>query len=116
MLLEASEDAVGAATIQALVMAGDYTTDYIDVGRSGPYLLSIAGIALTLFAFIGLQRHLAKRIPARRVRKHERPFCGFPVGKNNHCEGCGRSVVGACATCDGPRRVGTPHCGVCGAT
>ena len=97
-------------------MAGDYTTDYIDVGRSGPYLLSIAGIALTLFAFIGLQRHLAKRIPARRVRKHECPFCGFPVGKNNHCEGCGRSVVGACATCDGPRRVGTPHCVVCGAT
>ena len=107
--------AVGAATIQALVMAGDYTTDYIDVGKSGPYLLSIAGIVLTLLAFAGLQRYMAKRVPARRVRRHECPFCGFPVGASSHCEGCGRSVVAACARCEGPRRVGTPHCGVCGA-
>ena len=108
--------AVGAATIQALVMAGDYTTDYIDVGTSGPYLLSLAGIVLTLLAFAGLQRYMAKRVPARRVRKHECPFCGFPVGASRHCEGCGRSVVAACARCEGPRRVGTPHCGVCGAS
>jgi len=107
--------AVGAATVLAIVMAGDYTTDYIDVGRSGPYLLSIAGIVLTLLALVGLQRYLAKRVPARRVRKHECPFCGFPVGSNSHCEGCGRTVVAPCARCEGPRRVGTPHCGVCGA-
>ena len=106
--------AVGAATIQALVMAGDYTTDYVDVGKSGPYLLSIAGIGLTLLAFAGLQRYMAKRVPARRVRKHECPFCGFPLGASKRCEGCGRSVVAACARCEGPRRVGTPHCGVCG--
>jgi hypothetical protein len=108
--------AVGAATIQALVMACDYTTDYIDVGESGPYLLSLAGIVLTLLAFVGLQRYLAKRVPARRVRKHECPFCGFPAGVSPHCEGCGRAVVAPCARCEGPRRVGTPHCGVCGAT
>jgi hypothetical protein len=108
--------AVGAATIQALVMACDYTTDYIDVGASGPYLLSLAGIALTLLTFVGLQRYLAKRVPQRRVRKHECPFCGFPAGAAPHCEGCGRAVVAPCARCEGPRRVGTPHCGVCGAT
>jgi hypothetical protein len=108
--------AVGAATIQALVMACDYTTDYIDVGASGPYLLSLAGIVLTLLAFAGLQRYLAKRVPERRVRKHECPFCGFPAGAAPHCEGCGRAVVAPCTRCEGPRRVGTPHCGVCGAT
>jgi hypothetical protein len=107
--------AVGAATVQAIVMAGDYTTDYFDVGRSGPYLLSIAGIVLTLLALVGLQRYLAKRVPARRVRKHECPFCGFPVRENSHCEGCGRTVLAACVRCDSPRRVGTRHCGVCGA-
>jgi hypothetical protein len=107
--------AVGAATIEALVMACDYTTDYIEVGESGPYILSLAGIFVTLLAFVGLQRYLAKRVPARRVRKHECPFCGFPVGANSHCEGCGRSVVAACTRCEGPRRVGTPHCGICGA-
>src|SRR5436190_8003462 len=107
--------AVGAATIQALVMACDYTTDYIDVGESGPYILSLAGIFVTLLAFVALQRYLAKRVPARRVRRHECPFCGFPVGTNSHCEGCGRSVVAPCARCDGPRRVGAPHCGICGA-
>jgi len=107
--------AVGTATVQALAMAGDYTTDYVDVGRSGPYLLSIAGIVLTLVAFAGLQRYMAKRVPARRVRRHECPFCGFPVGATDHCEGCGRSVVAPCSRCSGPRRVGTPHCGTCGA-
>ena len=108
--------AVGAATIQAFVMACDYTTDYVDIGESGPYLLSIAGIVLTLLAFVGLQRYTAKRVPARRVRKHECPFCGFPVRDSGHCEGCGRAVVAPCMRCEGPRRVGTPHCGVCGAT
>jgi hypothetical protein len=107
--------AVGAATIEAFVMACDYTTDYIEVGESGPYILSLAGIFVTLLAFVGLQRYLAKRVPARRVRKHECPSCGFPVGANSHCEGCGRSVVASCARCDGARRVGTPHCGICGA-
>ena len=53
---------------QAIVMAGDYTTDYFDVGRSGPYVLSIAGIVLTLLALVGLQRYLAKRVPARHAR------------------------------------------------
>jgi len=107
--------AVGASSVLTTVMAGDYATDYIDVGRSGPYLLSIAGIVLTLLALVGLQRYLAKRVPARRVRKHECPFCGFPVGSNSHCEGCGRTVVAPCSRCEGARRVGTAHCGLCGA-
>ncbi len=106
--------AVGAAAVQALVMAGDYTTDYIDVGRSGPFLISAAGIVMTLLSFVALQRYLAKRVPARRVRKHECPFCGYPVKDKPHCEGCGRDVIAACARCEGPRRVGTSFCGLCG--
>ena len=65
-------------------------------------------------AFVALQRYLAGRVPLRRVRKRECPFCGFPVGENEHCEGCGREVVAECATCSQPRRVGTLHCGACG--
>jgi hypothetical protein len=112
--LPAGMAAVGAATVQALVMAGDYTTDYIDVTELGPLVLSVVGIALTLAAFAGLQRFLARRVPQRRVRRRECPFCGFPVTGGEHCEGCGREVVAACATCDAPRRVGTPYCAACG--
>ena len=107
---------VAFAAILAFVMAADYLTDYIDVRQLGPLVLSLAGIGLTLAAFWWLQRYLARRVPHRRVRKRECPFCGYPVRGGEHCEGCGRMVVGECATCHEPRRVGAPHCAACGAT
>ncbi len=106
---------VGYAAILALVLAADYITDYIDPLDLGPLVLSLFGIALTLFAFVALQRYLAGRIPIRRVRKRECPFCGYPVRENERCEGCGRQVVASCARCGSERRVGTLHCGACGA-
>lgn len=105
---------LGAAVALALVLAGDYITDYIDPLDLGPLVLSLFGIALTLVAFAALQRYLARRLPYRRVRKRECPFCGFPVRANRHCEGCGRAVVAACSHCGQDRRVGTLHCGLCG--
>lgn len=105
---------VGSAGVLALIMAGDYVTDYVDPVELGPLVLAVAGIGLTLLAFVGLQRYLARRVPLRRVRKRECPFCGYPVGINDHCEGCGRQVIAECSTCAQPRRVGTLHCGVCG--
>ena len=105
---------VGAAALIAFVMAGDYITDYVDPLDFGPLLLSLFGIGLTLAGFFALQRYLARRIPPRRVRKHECPFCGYPVRENERCEGCGRQVVAECSNCAQPRRVGTLHCGVCG--
>lgn len=105
---------VAFATLLALVMAGDYLTDYIDVLELGPLVLSLVGIVSTLAVFWWLQRYLARRIPQRRVRRGECPFCGYPVGGGEHCEGCGRAVVGACTTCHEPRRVGTFHCAACG--
>jgi hypothetical protein len=105
---------VGAAGVLALVMAADYVTDYVDPVALGPLFLAVAGIGLTLAAFAALQRYLARRVPIRRVRKHECPFCGYPVGENDHCEGCGREVVAECASCSQARRVGTLHCGACG--
>lgn len=105
---------VGAAAVLTLVMGGDYVTDYIDPLAFGPLLLSLAGIALTFLAFLALQRYLARRIPVRRVRKLECPFCGYPVREGEHCAGCGRLVVSPCATCHEPRRVGTAFCGACG--
>jgi flagellar biogenesis protein FliO len=112
--------AVGIAVVAysvalAFVMAVDYLTDYFEPLELGPLVLSLFGIVLTLLAFVGLQRYLARRIPHRRLRKGECPFCGYPVRGSEHCEGCGRQVIAPCAACNGPRRVGTRHCAACGA-
>lgn len=105
---------IGASGVLALVMAGDYIGNYVEFSETGPLAISLAGIALTLAAFVALQRYLARRVPARRVRKGECPFCGFPVRGGRHCEGCGRLVVSECSRCHEPRRVGTEHCAACG--
>jgi hypothetical protein len=105
----------GAAALMLVLLAGDYITDYVNPLDYGPLLLALFGVAVTLVAFWALQRYLARRVPHRRVRKHECPFCGYPVKGNQRCEGCGREVVADCATCHRPRRVGTRFCGACGA-
>jgi hypothetical protein len=106
---------VGYAAVLALVFAVDYITDYVDPLELGPLVLSVFGIGLTLLAFVALQRYLAQRIPPRRVRRRECPYCGYPVRDSASCEGCGREVVASCSACGGDRRVGTVHCGACGA-
>jgi hypothetical protein len=105
---------IGATAVLAIVMAADYTDSYIEFDEVGPLAISIVGIVLTLAAFVALQRFLAKRVPARRVRRGECPFCGFPLRDNPHCEGCGRAVIGSCSSCQKDRRVGTSRCGCCG--
>jgi hypothetical protein len=105
---------VAAAGVLALVMGVDYLTDWFDPVDLGPLVLSIVGAAFTLVALGALQRHLARRLPGRRVRRGECPFCGYPTGHGEHCEGCGRTVVAPCARCREPRRVGTAHCAACG--
>jgi hypothetical protein len=105
---------IGATAVLAAVMAVDYSDGYLEFAEVGPLAISIVGIALTLVAFVALQRFLARRIPVRRVRRGECPFCGFPLRDKPHCEGCGRTVVASCASCERDRRVGTPRCGFCG--
>lgn len=105
---------IGATAVLACVMAGDYTGDYIEFEEVGPLAISIAGVALTLVAFVALQRFLARRVPARRIRRGECPFCGFPFRDEPHCEGCGRKLIASCSSCQRDRRVGTPHCASCG--
>jgi len=105
---------VGAAVVLSLVLAGDYIEDYVEWRDTGPVVLSAAGIALTFVTFWALQRYLQRRIPLRRVRKGECPFCGFPVTDNSSCEGCGRIVAGSCGSCGDRRRVGVLFCGSCG--
>jgi len=112
--LTAGMAAVAAVALLALVMAVDYMTDYIEIADLGLLVLSAAGALMTIGAFAVLQRYLARRLPERRVRKRECPFCGYPAGAGPHCEGCGRDVVGECATCHAPRRVGTRRCAACG--
>lgn len=104
----------GATAVLAISMAGDYTESYLAFDEVGPLAISIAGIVLTLLAFVALQRFLAKRIPLRRVRRGECSFCGFPIRGTAHCEGCGRAVIAACSSCGQERRVGAPRCGSCG--
>jgi hypothetical protein len=106
---------IASAAVTALVFAGDYVTDYVDPLDLGPLVLSLFGVAATIVAFAVLQRYLARRIPLRRVRRGECPFCGYPVrAGGTHCEGCGREVFGDCATCGHERRVGAAHCAACG--
>jgi hypothetical protein len=105
---------VAAAAVLALVMGGDYVADYVDWTSGGPLVLSLAGMALTVVAFVVLQRFLARRLPLRRARKGACPACGYPVRGTPHCEGCGRAVAAPCAACETPRRLGTPYCGACG--
>ena len=107
--------AVGASAVVALYMAGDYGFDTIEFEEVGPLAISLMGIATTTAAFIALQRYVARRIPLWRVKRGDCPFCGHPVRGNRHCEGCGRQVVAPCAKCEAPRRVGSEHCGACGA-
>jgi hypothetical protein len=102
------------ACILALVFAGDYTNSYYSAFNLGPLLLSLIGIVLTAISFVVLQRYLARRIPGRRVRKGECPFCGYPSRGGSHCEGCGREVIGECSSCGKERRVGTSFCASCG--
>lgn len=104
-----------AGALLAAWMAIDYGTSLGVFREIGPLAISVIGILLTTIAFIALQRYLAKKIPARRVRRKECPFCGYPGHGKAHCEGCGRPLVGECSTCHEPRRISTPHCGNCGA-
>jgi hypothetical protein len=105
---------VAAIALLALVMAIDYLTDYIEVTELGVLVLAAAGTLMTIGAFAVLQRYLARRLPERRVRKRECPFCGYPAGAGPHCEGCGRDVLGACTSCHAERRIGTRRCAACG--
>jgi hypothetical protein len=107
--------AVISATLLALVMAGDYATDYLNPLDLGPLVLALVGSVLTIGAFFGLQRYLARRLPIRRVRRKQCPFCGYPYTEGQCCEGCGRELIAPCAKCSSDRRVGTLHCRVCGA-
>lgn len=106
---------VGAAVVFSFVAAVDYLTDYFDPLDMGILFLALLGAISTGVAFWTLQRYPARRLPRRRVRRGECPFCGFPLRGGTHCEGCGRNVAGACHACGTLRRVGTPHCGACGA-
>jgi hypothetical protein len=102
------------ATVFAFVVAVDYLTDYFDPFDAGILLLALIGAGATLVAFWLLQRYLARRLPLRRIRRRQCPYCGFPVRENERCEGCGREVQAPCAHCAAPRRVGAPFCGACG--
>jgi hypothetical protein len=106
---------VVTSTLLALVLSGDYITDYYDPFDMGPLFLALVGSAVTIAAFYALQRYIARRLPARRVRRSQCPFCGYPSRGNAHCEGCGRDLVAECSRCAADRRVGTLHCQACGA-
>jgi transcription elongation factor Elf1 len=77
-------------------------------------LIALLGIVATLLAYWALVRYVVRRVPQRRVRRGECPFCGYPSRANVRCEGRARELVAPCTACEAPRRVGTPFCGHCG--
>lgn len=103
--------AVGASTLLAVVMTGDY----LNVRETGPIVLSVVGSAATIAAFLAYQRWLRRRLPARRARREECVACGHPAGSGQHCAGCGRPVLVPCPACGADRRVGARFCATCGA-
>lgn len=107
---------ITASAVLSAWMALDYGLQTGVFREIGPLLISLVGIVLTVFAFVSLQRYLARKIPQRRLRRRECPFCGFPAHDSPNCEGCGRRLVGECPTCHQARRVGAPHCGNCGSS
>ena len=106
--------------ITAVVYATDYITDFINPLELGPIVLSGIGTLATMGAFVGLQEWLERRLPGKRVRNSECPFCAHPVrGMADgtpapFCEGCGHAVTEPCGACGSPRRVGAAHCPACG--
>jgi hypothetical protein len=105
---------LSAFALLGVGLAADYAWDDItEISDLGPLLLAIAGTAITFAGFVALQRYLSRRLPIRRVRNGQCPFCGFP-GDGEHCEGCGRRLHGECAECHARRRVGAPRCATCG--
>jgi hypothetical protein len=105
-----------ATTILVFVMTADYLTDYVDPFDWGIAVIAGFGIVATLLVYWGVERYLIRRIPQRRVKRRQCPFCGYPAGGSLHCEGCGREVVAPCTKCEAPRRVGTAYCATCGST
>ncbi|MFL6088893.1 MAG: zinc ribbon domain-containing protein [Aeromicrobium sp.] len=110
--------AVATGVITAVVYATDYITDFIDPLELGPIVLSGIGTLATMGAFVGLQEWLERRLPGKRVRNGECPYCAHPIrggaDAGPYCEGCGNQVIEPCGACGTPRRVGSPHCPACG--
>ena len=88
--------AVAFATIFAFVLAADYLTDYFDPFQWGLAVVAVLGIAATLLAYLAVERYIVRRLPQRRVRRRECPFCGYPVGSERALRGlrpAGRRAV-----------------------
>ena len=59
----------------------------------GVAFIAVLGIGATLLAYWAVLRYVGRRLPQRRVRRGQCPFCGFPAGGGPHCEGCRRVIV-----------------------
>ena len=88
--------AVAFATIFAFVLAADYLTDYFDPFQWGLAVVAVLGIAATLLAYLAVERYIVRRLPQRRVRHRQCPFCGYPVSSERPLRGlrtAGRRAV-----------------------
>jgi hypothetical protein len=109
-----AQSAVGAGALITLTLVVDYSAVNLDFYTAGPLGVAAIGSALTIAAFVALQRYLVRHRPARRIRSGECAACGQPSA-TPFCEGCGQPVIAPCGACAEPRRIGTAHCGSCGA-
>ena len=101
--------AIIAATLQALVMAGDYLGDEIDLDESGPLVIAVVGMVFTI-----ARARRPGALPGQARAAPAGPPRPVPVlrlsaqRRGSHCEGCGRATIAPCATCeaDAPGRHG----------
>jgi len=104
-----------STAILSLVFVTDYITDFINILELGPIVLSLLGAAVTIFFFVVLQKHLAKRAVRVRLRKNECCECAFPVQDGQaYCGNCGIATHAKCEACEFSIRLGAKYCNRCG--
>ena len=95
----------------------DEVREAVGVGRVVPTAEDQAALTRLTRARTSLNRATAEQAAARAnlELRREAYRTALDVRDNRRCEGCGRDVVASCTTCGSERRVGTLHCGTCGA-
>ena len=71
----------------------------LGVGRGDRVLLVLKNRVEHVLAYWALQRYISRRLPQRRVRRGQCPFCGYPAGAGPRVRLSVLAVLLACSRC-----------------